>query len=516
MPDHWPICSALTLGVTDKQGGRAMIGEGKNLLVIVSDEHRRDAMGCAGHPLVQSPNLDSLAASGTLFENAYTPSPMCVPTRASIACGDHVHRIGHWDSATPYDGDTRSWMRQLRDQGVEVVSIGKLHFRSERDDNGLTQEILPMHVVGGVGWAIGLLREDPPEYDAASELSADVGAGQSTYTDYDLAITDAAEQWLTDPQRDEKPWAAFVSLVSPHYPLTAPKAYYDLYNPETVDLPIGYPQDHRPDHSELKNVADFFDYDRYFDEQKMREAKVAYYALTTFMDDCVGRVLAALDESGQREDTVVLYVSDHGDMMGDQGFWTKQVMYEASAGVPMIAAGPGFPVGRRVSTGTTLLDIAATAVDVSGVAHDAHSRALPGTSLRSIANRADDPDRTIFSEYHDGGSTTGTFMVRWSHWKFVYYVGHPPQLFDLQADPNELNNLATAGTYDPRVLSAWEDGERRLREICDPEAVNARCFADQKRRIAELGGRDACINSYVFNHTPTPAEQAKLGEVSEV
>jgi len=224
------------------------------------------------------------------------------------------------------------------------------------------------------------------------------------------------------------------------------------------------------------------------------------------MDDCFGRIIRALDDSGQAEDTVVLYVSDHGDMMGDQGFWTKQVMYEASASVPMIMAGPGVPEGRRVTTGTTLLDIAATAIDVTGVdVDDGVDR--PGKSLRDIALTDDDPDRTIFSEYHDGGSTTGTFMVRWQNWKYVYYVDHPPQLFDLNADPNELTNLAVGGGGEPASRDVLKEGERRLRQICDPEAVNAQCFADQKRRIQELGGRDACLNAYVFNHTPTPAEQ---------
>lgn len=482
----------------------------KNLLVIISDEHRKDAMGCMGHPLVKTPHLDSLAARGTLFANAYTPSPMCVPTRASLACGDHVHKIGAWDSATPYFGTPKSWMKHLRDQGVDVTSIGKLHFRSIEDDNGFAEEILPMHVVGGVGWAMGLLRENPPEYTSASELSDDVGAGESTYTDYDLAITEAAEQWLKQPKRKDKPWAAFVSLVSPHFPLTAPQKYYDMYDPATIDLPVAYNTSKRPEHSELKNVANYFDYDRYFDEQKMREAKVAYYGLTTFMDDCVGRILAALEDSEQAQDTVVIYISDHGDMMGDQGFWTKQVMYDASAGVPMIAAGPGFPQGHRVATGTTLLDIAATAIDVTGVQHDETSRELPGISLKIIANQQDDPDRTIFSEYHDGGSTTGTFMVRWANWKFVYYVGHAPQLFDMNADPHELTDLAVDRTNDPRIQAAWKEGERRLREICDPEEINAQCFKDQKRRIEELGGRDACLNSYIFSHTPTPSEQEKL------
>ena len=166
---------------------------GPNILIIISDEHRKDAMGCAGHPIVKTPNLDALAARGTFFGNAYTPSPMCVPTRAAIATGDYVHKTRNWDSATPYNGAPRSWMRQLRDSGIDTVSIGKLHFRSGEDDNGFSQEILPMHVVGGIGWTIGLLRENLPPYDAASELAADVGVGDSSYTDYDLDITAAAE-----------------------------------------------------------------------------------------------------------------------------------------------------------------------------------------------------------------------------------------------------------------------------------------------------------------------------------
>lgn len=485
-----------------------------NLLVIISDEHRKDAMGCAGHPIVKAPNLDGLAARGAHFINAYTPSPMCVPTRAAIATGDHVHRTGYWDSASPYDGRVRSWMRHLRDHGVETVSIGKLHFRSTEDDNGFSAEIMPMHVVGGVGWPVGLLRETPPIYENAAELAADIGAGSSTYTDYDLEITGAAENWLHEKAGSVEPWAAFVSLVSPHYPLTCPEEYYAMYDPAQIDLPVGYQQQFRPNHSELMNVASFFNYDRYFDEQKMREAKVAYYGLTSFMDNCTGRILTALAASGQAENTVVVYVSDHGDMMGDQGFWTKQVMYEQSAGVPMIVAGPGVPERRRVTTGATLLDLSATAIDATAVAHDETSRALPGISLRKLACAEDDPERTILSEYHDGGSTTGTFMVRWQKWKYVHYVGNDPQLFDLNADPDELLNLAEARPSHSDTVSALAEGQRRLREICDPDAVNAQCFADQKERISELGGEEACKSAYRFNHTPSPSEQEKMREGS--
>lgn len=469
--------------------------EAKNILILMSDEHRRDAMGCMGHPIVKTPHLDALAERGAVFENAYTPSPMCVPTRAAVATGLPVHRTGYWDSATPYDGRMRSWMHHLRDHGVETVSIGKLHFRSGDDDNGFEREILPMHVMGGVGWAVGLLRKDPPAYDAAAELAADVGVGESTYTNYDLAIAEAAETWLAQPK--DRPWAAFVSFVSPHYPLTAPQAFYDLYDPDRMDDPIGI----MPDHAELARVAEFFDYSRHFDARKMREARAAYYGLTSFMDDCMGRVLAALQASGQAEETLVLYVSDHGEMLGDHGFWTKQVMYEASAGVPMILAGPGVGPGRRVRTAASLLDLAPTAAAVANLPPDPD---WTGVSLVDIANAPDDPGRVAFSEYHDGGSTTGTFMLRWKDWKYVHYAGEAPQLFNLSDDPHELQDLG--GTDHP----AEAEGERLLHKICDPTEVNARCFADQAARIAALGGAEACRTAFVFNHTPTPDEQARL------
>ena len=477
-----------------------------NLLVICSDEHRRDAMGCAGHSHALTPHLDRLAAGGTRFTNAYTASPMCVPTRAALACGKHVHQIGHWDSASPYDGRTRSWMHRLRDSGIHTASIGKLHFRSAEDDNGFAEEILPMHVVGGVGWAIGLLRQDPPPYDVTAELAADSGRGESSYTAYDRAITDAATEWIADRADSPEPWAAFVSLVSPHYPLMAPAEYFDLY----ADCHFDLTQQEVPSHPEIRNLAAFFDYDRHFTPESRRAALAGYFGLTSFLDSCVGRIIAALTDSRQLDNTLVIYLSDHGDMLGEKGLWTKQVMYEASVGIPLIMCGPGVPAGRECATPAAFVDVSATALELFGLKLDDETPddEAPGASLRDLAVCDDDPDRTVFAEYHDGGSSTGAFMVRWRNWKYIHYSGLPPQLFDLEADPRELVDLGTDGTE--RAVNARLEGARRLAEICDADAVNTRCFADQERRIEALGGHEACTNAYVFNHTPTPAEQAAM------
>ena len=474
-----------------------------NFLVIISDEHRKDALGCAGHPLVHTPHLDRLATRGTRFTNAYTSSPMCVPTRAALACGDHVHRTGFWDSATPYDGSAATWMHRVRDAGHEMVSIGKLHFRSGEDDNGFSEEILPMHVVGGVGWMAALLREDPPAYDAAAELAADSGPGSSSYTDYDLAITAAATDWIAARRNAERPWAAFVSLVSPHFPLRAPPEFYNLYADADFDLE---PQQ-LPDHPEIRNLARFFDYERHFTAETRHAAMAGYFGLTSFLDDCVGEILATLEESGQAEDTVILYLSDHGELLGEKGMWTKQVMYEASAGIPMILAGPGVPDGILRNTAASIVDVAATALDVM---LDTSDDGSPGLSLRRLAQNPDDADRTVLCEYHDGGSTTGAFMVRWGDWKYVCYPGMPPQLFNLAEDPSEDHDLGS--DVSQRAAAARAEGAARLAAICDADAVNRQCFADQAARIEALGGIDVCRNAHLFNHTPTPAEQAAMRE----
>lgn len=473
----------------------------RNILILMSDEHRRDAMGCAGHGIVQTPHLDALADEGTLFRRAYTASPMCVPTRAALACGTYVHQNRFWDSATAYDGTPRSWMHHLREAGVETTSIGKLHFKSGRIDNGFEREILPMHIVGEQGWVIGLLRDNPPPYDSAAELASQVGGGETSYTEYDRAITDAAVSWLQDPARKARPFAGFVSLVSPHYPLVAPEEFYSLYDPAAMPLPEGG----IPDHAEIQALAGFFDYQQYFDEATMRKAIAGYYGLVSFMDACIGRILAALDCAGLRDDTLIIYTSDHGELLGEHGMWTKQVMYEASAGIPMIVSGGGIPRGKVTTTGAHFLDLAATAMATAQLPQPVD---WPGMDLAVLANAPEDRSRTLFSEYHDGGSSTGAFMVAWDGWKLIWYAGGEPQLFNLDADPKERVNLAA----EPEAAAALAEGKKRLWAICDPEAVSAVAFADQRALIAQFGGEDACRNAFVFNHTPTPTEQAQMQE----
>ncbi len=258
------------------------------------------------------------------FARAYTPSPICVPARASLATGTHVHETRCWSSAEPYCGQHESWMHRLRDRGHAVVSVGKLHFRSGNDDNGFSDEHLPMYLANdGKGWPQGLIRNPLPGFDEVAEMARDVGPGESTYTEYDRGITTEACGWLRryPAAIKSKPWALFVSFVSPHYPLTAPKAFFDLY--AGCDIPaanaVGHNQ--KPNHPVLREMARFWDYDSHFDPQTRELAKRAYYGLCSFLDDNIRQVLEALEDSGAARETLVIYLSDHGEMLGNHGFW---------------------------------------------------------------------------------------------------------------------------------------------------------------------------------------------------
>ncbi len=476
----------------------------KNLLIIMSDEHSFETLGCYGHPIAKTPNIDALAARGARFTNAYTPSPVCVPTRAAIQTGRHVHEIGTWDSATPYDGSPPSWGHELIAQGRRSVSIGKLHFRSKEDDNGFDPEICSMHVVNGTGWISGLLRDElPPNAEPSREYAEMIGPGGSTYVDYDELVCEEACKWLKEKAGNSKekagnseaPWTTFVSMVAPHYPLTPPKKFFDLYPPEEMDDPRDPLAFER--HPFLKEFREFWNFEDYFTPESRAVARASYYGLISYMDDNVGKILAALDASGVANDTLVIYTSDHGDMIGNHGFWAKCTMYEDSAGVPLVMAGPGVEAGTVVDGPCSLLDLHPTALDVAGITPELDPAPRAGVSLLSMAD-GKNQDRTILSEYHDGGCKSGFYMVRWDKWKYVDYLQYPPQLFDLEADPLELDDLAVK----PEHREIVAEGRRRLETFLDPEATDARALSEQSVRVAELGGREELLKNGTFGYTP--------------
>lgn len=471
--------------------------EPKNLLVIMSDEHSRRAPA-------RTPNLDRLAARGTRFTSAYTSSPICVPARASFATGKYQYQVGYWDNADAYDGAVPSWHHFLRESGHRVVSIGKLHFRGlPGDDHGFSEEIVPMHVIEGLGDVKGLVRSDIPRRKGYEKLATLAGPGESPYTRYDRDIAARAQAWLRDeaPKHRNKPWALFVSFVCPHFPLVAPQRFFDLYPPERIPLPKQYLPAERPDHPYLREYHACMGYDDGFggDLAKVRRAIAGYLGLVSFMDDNVGAVLRALDESGLASATRIVYTSDHGDNAGARGLWGKSTMFEESAGVPLIFAGPDIRAGETCATPVSHIDLFPFFLASTGTPMPRGD--YKGISPLEVAAGAQ-PDRAVISEYHAIGSTGGVTMLRKGRWKYVHYVRYRPQLFDLANDPEELVDLADR----PGNAATLAALRAELYRFCDPEEVDARAKRRQAELLSRYGGREAALARGDLNYTPAPGQ----------
>jgi choline-sulfatase len=218
----------------------------------------------------------------------------------------------------------------------------------------------------------------------------------------------------------------------------------------------------------------------------------------------MGRVLEALRQSGLEENTRVIYTSDHGDNLGARGMWGKSNMYEESAGIPLIVAGEGIPEARSCHTTTSLLDSYQTILDGVGIALNNDEKRLDGGSWFDFANKADDPERVVFGEYHASASPSGAFMIRKGSFKYIHYVGYDPELFDLENDPEETINLAG----DPAYSETLSQYRQYLNDICDPEKTDRRAKDDQNALIKKFGGREKAIHIGTPDATPTPESGA--------
>ncbi len=472
-----------------------------NVLYIMSDQHQGKASACYGHDFAVTPNIDRLAARGTRFATAYTNSAICVPARAVIATGQYVFKSGYWCNAHPYDGRIKSWHHLLAENGSSATSIGKLHFRNETDPTGFAEQIIPMHVVEGLGDLRSCIKRPMTEPMETSKVMTDIGPGDSTYTKYDHDIANRTCDWLraraTDP--NGAPFALFTSFVCPHPPYIAPQEFYDLYPTDRMPTPKLSDPDAET-HPWIQKMERNRNYNDFLTEETRRILLASYYGCISYLDHKIGRVLDCLDECGLRDNTLVIYTSDHGDNLGTRRLFGKSNMYEESALIPMIVAGPGVPENAVSTTPVTLLDVAPTILDAAGLADLPEARALPGRSMIAVAQATSDPDRVAFCEYYAAAADRAAFMIRKGKYKYIHYVGYEPELFDLEADPEELTSLAG----DPDHQDIVRDYHAILRTIVDPEAADEAAYRSQTALVEANGGREALIARGKYDGTPAP------------
>lgn len=447
-------------------------------------------IGAYGNNVIKTPNLDSLAKNGTTFTNAYTPCPLCAPARATMATGNYASCDGYYDNVLAYDGKSKSWAKRLEDNNVHVTTIGKLHFKNDSPSTGFIDQRIPLHIKNGIGDVYGEIRDKEITRPQFGKALYEAKVGESDYIKYDRAVAERAASFLRTEKHNE-PFVLMADFVSPHFPLVAPEEFASLYSVEDIPDPIAFNKkdwNHHP-------VID--DYRRYCCQEDIpdgikKEAIRIYYSMCSFVDDQIGIILSALKESGLNENTRIIYISDHGDTMGEHGVFFKSTLFEGSVGIPMIMAGPDIPKGKKEDSPVSLIDIYKTALECTGVKEDEYDKSLPGVSLLETI-RKPDPERKIYAEYQSFGFYTSAFMLRKGDWKYIYYCGEKPQLFNLRIDPNEMNDVSQE---QPEIC---KDLERELRKTTNLEETNEAAVIAQKKVLEEMGG----VENYLKTFSPS-------------
>ena len=453
-----------------------------NILLIMSDEHAPMYSSAYGHRIVQTPNMDRLAAEGVTFDNAYCNSPLCCPSRMSFMTGRYVHRIRTWDNASPLASDAVTWAHLLGAVGYDVVLAGKQHFCGPDQLHGFrTQLARDLHAEL---WTKEGVPRGTPDWENGTPSAArpwaglqQAGPGTTPEIEVDDLVEARALDYLRDSARKSRPWALNVSFIAPHFPLVAPQRFWDLYPLDGIDMPEippGHLENQHPVHQRMRRMFGCVD----FPEELVRRGRAGYYALTTYLDEKIGRLLDVIEETDQYENTLVVYCSDHGEMNGEHGMWRKSSFYEASVRAPLQIAWPGhLPAGRRISEVVSLVDLVATLVEVADAPR---AFQLDGDSLLPLMQGTTTAWKDeAFSEYLAHGVERPTAMLRRGDYKLHYSLGDPPQLYDLVRDPGEFHDLAGEAAYQPVV----EDMQSRLLAHWDPIAIEQQVRQSQKERL---------------------------------
>lgn len=476
-----------------------------NILFLLGESHAPDLLHAAGNPYIQTPNLDALAARGLLFDAAYCASPLCVPARAAIATGRFPHESGYWDSSIAYDGRVESWMKRLRTAGYETAGIGKMHFRDDADDYGFTRYRETMHIADGIGDLVSALRhkEAEPKYPGLWDIwTSQYGSGDdSPYRRYDERIVEEACSWLRDCAGGAvAPWALCVHFIAAHAPFVTPRRFFDLYALTDSPPPIRFSRDQRPDHPSIRHLRNIVCHEEDIPLERVQEVRAAYFATVSYLDDLIGRVLDALDRYGLAEDTLIVYTSDHGFSCGDHFIFGLFHMLEESLRVPLIMAGPGVPEGRGIADPVSHVDLYPTILEACGLSPTPAEDSVMARSLWAVIDGREGRD-TVFAEYHGTGTLSGGYVLRRGAMKLIHFIDMPPQLYDLEADLEEANDLAADPAYAGLVAELLAELRRRV----DPEEIDRRAKAEQRALIARHGGEEKVLKKMAgFSYSPPP------------
>ena len=422
-----------------------------NLLILMVDQLNGTLFPDGPAPFLHTPNLRRLAERSTRFANCYTASPLCAPARASFMSGQLPSRTRVYDNAAEFASDIPTYAHHLRRAGYQTALSGKMHFVGPDQLHGFEERLTTDIYPADFGWT--------PDYRKPGEridwwyhnLGSVTGAGVAEITnqyEYDDDVAFQAVQKLYDLSRgaDPRPWALTVSFTHPHDPFVARRKYWDLYEgaPE-CEPPEGLAYEDMDPHS--KRLMDACDWrGMEITPDHIRRAKQAYFANISYIDDKIGEILAVLEAT--RQEANIVFLSDHGEMLGDHGLWFKMNFFEGSARVPLMIAAPEMPAGL-IETPVSSIDLAPTLAALAGISMDEVAPWTEGVNLIPVANGA--RRGPVAMEYAAEGTITPMVALCEGRWKYIRCPADPELLFDLDTDTGERVNLAADPSHAARL-----------------------------------------------------------------
>jgi choline-sulfatase len=452
-----------------------------NFLILMADQLTARALPAYGNAVARTPHLNALAAAGVVFDSFYCNSPLCAPSRFSFLSGRQVSAIGAYDNAAEFPSQVPTFAHYLRHAGYQTSLSGKMHFCGADQLHGFEQRLTTDIYPADFGWTPDWTRfaERPGWYHTMDSVSQAGPCTRTNQIDYDDDVVFNARQKLFDMARssDRRPFCMVASMTHPHDPYVVPRRYWDLYADSDVDMPrVRIPPDRLDPHSKRLRHVCGLDLQP-VSESQTRAARRAYYGAVSYVDDQVGVLMTTLHDAGFAEDTVVMFLADHGDMLGERGLWYKMNFFEPACRIPFLVHAPRRFAARRVPGSASLVDVLPTLCDLAGVAPAEYVTALDGISLVPRLHGAGGSDEVI-GEYLGEGAIAPLLMIKRGRHKFVHSPADPDQLYDLTDDPDELNNLAADPQHSSRVLAFRQEVARRW----DLQGLTSAVIASQRRR----------------------------------
>lgn len=450
-----------------------------NILILMVDQLTGTLFPDGPADFLKVPNLRRLAERSVRFANSYTGSPLCAPGRASFMSGQLPRRTRVYDNAAEFTSDIPTFAHHLRRAGYQTCLSGKMHFVGPDQLHGFEQRLTTDIYPADFGWT--------PDYRKPGEridwwyhnMGSVTGAGVAEITnqlEYDDDVAFQSVQKIYDLSRgaDPRPWCLCASFTHPHDPFVARRRYWDLYEgaPE-LEPPEALPFEQQDPHSQrLLEACDWRGLE--VTAEHIRRSRQGYFANISYVDDKIGEILSALEAT--RQQAVVVFVSDHGEMLGRRGLWFKMNFYEGSARVPLMIAAPGLEP-RLVADPVSTIDLTPTLCDLAGVSM---AEVMPWTDGESLLPLAKGGTRTapVAMEYAAEGSITPLVALRQGAWKYTRCLADPEQLFDLANDPEERTNLAA----DPRAAEVLAHFRALADARWDLSAYDAEVRQSQARR----------------------------------